>query len=112
MSWPDPISVHQNVYSSPSATSNSIQIGVLVLSDRHQRPAARWVEDLVFNNYVDGRKSELKSSMFIALQDAWVAQEKHRTQCEKRIHELIIRLKKLEKASWDREGAQEDMGDA
>lgn len=112
MTWPDPISVHHNLYSSPSITSNSIQIGVLVLSDRHQRPAARWVEDLVFNDYADGRKSELKTSIFSALQDAWVEQEKRRTQSEKRIQELMIRLTKLEKESWDREGAQEDMGDA
>lgn len=48
--------------------------------------------------------------MLVALQDAWVEQEKNRTQCEKRIHELMIRLTKLEKESWDREGAQEDMG--
>lgn len=66
----------------------------------------------MFKNYVDGRISELKISMFIALQDAWVEQEKHRTQCEKRIHELMIRLKKMEKESWDREGAQEEIGDA
>lgn len=66
----------------------------------------------MFNNYTDGRNSELKNSMFIALQDAWVEQEKNRTQSEKRIRALMIRLTKLEKESWDREGAQEDMGDA
>ena len=112
MTWPHPMSVYHNLYSSPLAASNSIQIGVLVLSDRHQRPAARWVEDLIFNNYADGRKSELENSMFIALQDAWVEQEKNRAQSEKRIRELMIRLTKLEKESWDQEGAQEDMGDA
>lgn len=45
--------------------------------------------------------------MITAFQVVWVEQEKNKTKTEKRIRELMIRLTKLEKESWDREGTHE-----
>lgn len=77
-----------------------------------KRHAARWVGDLVFKNYADGKKFELINFTITAFQDAWVQEKRNTIQTEKMICELVIMLAKLEKESWDRGGGQEDLGDA
>lgn len=54
----------------------------------------------------------LKSFMVERLQDTWMAQEKQKVKSETRVRGLLSRVEKLEKESWDREDAKEDMGSA
>lgn len=48
--------------------------------------------------------------MVKAFQDIWMAQEEQKDKNKKRVRELLSRVGRLEKESWDREGAKEDMG--
>lgn len=110
MAWPDQISVYHKLRSAPTASSDSFMLDVLILSERHQRAAARCVEDLVIFDYGQDRKTRLKDFMVKAFQDIWMAQEEQKDKNKKRVRELLSRVGRLEKESWDREGAKEDMG--
>lgn len=82
----------------------------MILSERHQRVAARCVEDLVIYNYRLGNKTHLRDFMINQFQYAWRAQEAAKSANEMRINDLLTRIERLEKASWDRDDAQEDLG--
>lgn len=51
MAWPDRISVYHKLRAAPTASTDSFILDVLILSERHQRPAARCVEDIVVYDY-------------------------------------------------------------
>ena len=110
MAWPDQISVYHKLRSAPTASSDSFVLDALILSERHQRAAARCVEDLLIYDYRQGGKTTLKSFMVKAFEDTWVAQEEQKIKTETRVRGLLLRVARLEKESWDREGAKEDMG--
>lgn len=50
--------------------------------------------------------------MVKAFQDTWMAQEEQKAKNEIRARELMSRVQRLETASWRRQGAKEDMGNA
>ncbi|KAL8962792.1 MAG: hypothetical protein Q9193_000858 [Seirophora villosa] len=110
MSWPDRISVYHKLRAPPSNTSESFILDVLILSERHQRAAARCVEDIVVYDYRRGRKTPLMSFMLAQFKKTWEAQEAARKKNEAKVEKLLARVRRLEIDSWDREGAVEDMG--
>lgn len=110
LSWPDRISVYHKLGSLPSDTSDSFTLDVLILSERHQRAAARCVEDVVLYDYRRGQKLPLRPFMLEQFREAWEAQEAAKTKSSARVRELLEGVRRLEKESWDREGAVEDMG--
>lgn len=112
MTWPDKISVHHRLRSAPTVSSDSFILDVLILSERQQRVAARCVEDLLMYDYQQERSTGLKSFMVKAFQDTWMAQEEQKAKNEIRARELMSRVQRLETASWRRQGAKEDMGNA
>lgn len=109
MSWPDRISVYHKLRAPPSSASESFILDVLILSERHQRAAARCVEDIVVYDYRRGRKTPLMSFMLAQFRKTWEAQEAARKKHEAKVEELLARVRRLEIDSWDREGAVEDM---
>ncbi|KAL9587498.1 MAG: hypothetical protein Q9212_000200 [Teloschistes hypoglaucus] len=112
MTWPDRISVYHKLRDSPVDSSESFKLDVLILSERHQRAAARCVEDIVVYDYRLGQKTSLKPFMFQQFKATWDAQERAKVRHEGRVLELLAQVRCLEKASWDREGAVEDVGTA
>lgn len=48
--------------------------------------------------------------MLEKFQETWEAQEEAKRRNENRVKSLLERVDKLEKDSWDREGAKEDIG--
>ena len=84
----------------------------MILSELHQRPAARCVEDIVVYDYKKGRKTELPPFMMDGFHETWEKQEEVKKRMSERIRELDEDVRTLEKGSWDREGAVEDLGSA
>ncbi|EEH45421.2 uncharacterized protein PADG_01571 [Paracoccidioides brasiliensis Pb18] len=118
MTFPDKISVYHKLSHTPPALSSpasssysSFQLDVLILSEAHQRPAARCHEDIVTYDYRQGRKVHmLPSFMMDQFLEMWELQEESRRVWGSRVKEIEKRVEDLEKSSWDRPDAVEDMG--
>ena len=112
MAWPDRISVYHKLRTAPTASTDSFILDVLILSERHQRPAARCVEDIVVYDYRRGTKSPLKDFMVEEFKKTFELQEQSRIRNEQRVSDLLQRIQRLEQQSWDRPDAVEDRGNA
>lgn len=110
MTWPDKISVYHKLRSAPTSTTDSLILDVLILSEKHRRPAARCVEDIVIYNYQKAQKTPLRDFMVEEFQETFRMQEESKAENASRICHLLERVDSLEKASWNRPDAVEDMG--
>ena len=110
MTWPDRISVYHKLRTAPAQASDSFILDVLILSEKHQRPAARCVEDIVIYDYQRGTKAQLPAFMTKIWQDTFARQEEAKRQNRRKIQDLFGRVERLEKDSWDRADAVEDVG--
>lgn len=89
---------------------DSFILDVLILTELHQRPAARCVEDIVVYDYQQGKKAPLKPFMVETFQQIWQEQEEARWRGNSKVKDILDRVSKLEKGSWDRDGAIEQVG--
>jgi hypothetical protein len=115
MTWPDKISVYHRLTRDPSVTlSNSLfEQEVLILSERRQRPAARCIEENALFDYRIQRKAVEPPEFFLRqFQKTWGLQEEAKRKWSQEISSLEDAVTKLEKASWDRPDAVEDIGSA
>ncbi|EKD21092.1 hypothetical protein MBM_00205 [Drepanopeziza brunnea f. sp. 'multigermtubi' MB_m1] len=110
MTWPDHISVFHKLSHLPSESESSFILDVMILSELHQRPAARCVEDIVVYDYKKGRKTAIQPFMMKAFEQTWAEQQAEQSRVEKRVQELEGSVRDLEKETWDRVDAVEDMG--
>ena len=110
MTWPDKISVYHKLRSAPTPTTNSFILDVLIVSEKHRRPAARCEEDIVIYDYQKAQKTPLRDFMVEQFRETFRLQEESKGQNTKKIHNLLERVDSLEKASWNRPDAAEDMG--
>ncbi len=110
MTWPDHVTVYHKLRSLPSSYTDSFVLDVLILSERHQRPAARCVEDIVVYDYRRGEKTPLKPFMVEEFRKTFAMQQEKKTEYGNRVRDLIGHVERLEKASWDQEDAREDLG--
>ena len=110
--WPDKISVYHKLRNPPTSTSDSFILDVLILSEKHKRPAARCVEDIVLYDYRKGQKTPLRDFMVEKFQKIFDVQEETKKRNEMRVQGLLQRVERLEKETWDRKDAKEDMGTA
>ena len=110
MTWPDKISVYHKLRSAPTSTTDSFILDVMILSEKHQRPAARCMEDIVVYDYRKGRKSPLRDFMLEKFQETFNLQEASKKRNESRVQKLLQRVERLEKETWDRVDAKEDIG--
>ncbi|OJD22319.1 hypothetical protein ACJ73_06334 [Blastomyces percursus] len=118
MAAPDKISVYHKLSHPPPAPSSpasssysSFQLDVLILSEAHQRPAARCHEDIVTYDYQLGRKVKtLPPFMMDQFRKTWELQEESRRTWGLKVKEIEDRVRGLETSSWDRPDAVEDMG--
>lgn len=110
MEWPDRVSVYHKLRSAPTESTDSFILEVLILSEKHQRPAARCVEDIVVYDYRQGKKSPLRDFMVEKFRETFKLQEEAKHRNEARVRVLFERMQRLERASWDRKDAVEDTG--
>lgn len=112
MTWPDHITVLHKLRALPSPEDSSFILDVMILSELHQRPSARCVEDIVVYNYKVGRKVEIMPFMMDAFRKTWEEQEGERLRVGERCREVERVVGGLEKGTWASEGAVEDLGSA
>ena len=110
MTWPDRISVFHKLRALPNANDSAFILDVMILSELHQRPAARCVEDLVVYDYRKGKKTAIRPFMMDAFRTTWEEQEAAKRKNEERCIELEGIVVRLEKETWDRENAVEEVG--
>lgn len=85
-------------------------LDVMILSTRHQRIAARGEEEIVMYDYTKMRKTPIPPFMMDAFAKLWADQESLKLEALILTLNIEIRLMLLEKLTWDREGAVEDLG--
>lgn len=110
ITWPDSISVYHKLRVPSSANADSFKLDAIILSERHQRVAARSTEDIVLYHYPSAKKIGLLPFMITAFQETSELQEKSRIQNSNKIEGLLQRVRTLELSSWDREDAKEHFG--
>lgn len=110
MQFPDRVTVYHKLGVEPTYDTDSFHFDVVILSEVHQRLAARLVEDVVVYDYSKGKKTTFKPFMIDVLRETWKLQQDAKRVSTERLQALLDRVRKLETDSWDREGAVEDMG--
>jgi len=113
MVYPDKVSVFHKLRILPTPSdSSSFILDVLMLSDKHQRPSARCVEDIVVYDYKAGKKTNMKPWMLDIFQETFRRQKEEKERNLKRVKGLLEEVRKLELETWDRPDAKEDFGSA
>ncbi|KAK4960367.1 hypothetical protein LTR10_003262 [Elasticomyces elasticus] len=112
MTWPDHISIYHKIKSEPTSGTSSFVLDVLIMSELHQRPAARLVEDIVVYDYTKGKKIPLPPFMLNVFRDTWKFQEEAKIRNSARVSCLLEDVRKLEQSTWDRSDAVEHTGSA
>ncbi|KAL8766123.1 MAG: hypothetical protein Q9209_007021 [Squamulea sp. 1 TL-2023] len=97
MSWPDRVSVYHKLRFAPNTATDSFMLDVLILSERHQRAAARCVEDIVVYDYRWGKKTSLPPFMLEQFSKTWEAQEEAKRVNGSKALEIVERVRLLEK---------------
>jgi len=105
MTYPDKVSVYHKLQSTPKEDADAVILDVLILSEKHRRPAARCVEDVVFYDYRRAKKLTLAARpfMFEVFQKTFELQEEAKATNSKRRDALIEQVRTLEKESWDQD---------
>lgn len=116
MVYPDKISVYHKLRSSPSEhpgpAPSAFMLDCIVLSHQHRRIAARLEEDIVVYDYRSARKTSMPGFMVDLFSKTYQMQLEEMIRARTRIWNLIETVEGLEKETWDREDAVEDMGSA
>ena len=112
MKYPDHITVYHKLGTEPHSDSDAMLFDVVIISELHQRVAARVAEDVVIYDYRVGKKTAMPRFMVDVLRETWRLQEEAKRSNSERVRALLDRVRKLETHSWDREGAVEDLGSA
>ncbi|KAF2758125.1 hypothetical protein EJ05DRAFT_500644 [Pseudovirgaria hyperparasitica] len=112
MMFPDRVTVLHKLHSEPKAGMDAFILDVLILSERHQRPAARCVEDIVMYDYRVGKKCSLPLFMLAKFKETFQLQEAARAKYTARAQEITRLVEQLENESWNRPDAAEDLGSA
>ena len=110
MKSPDYISVYHKLAAEPTEKMDSFILDVIILSELHQRPAARCVEDIVVYDYQAAKKAPLKPFMVSTFQETWRLQQEAKKRNSDRVKALLDEVRALEQESWDRADAVEDLG--
>ncbi|KAK0720317.1 thioesterase-like superfamily-domain-containing protein [Lasiosphaeris hirsuta] len=114
MVYPDQISVYHKLRSRPEGNPgpSAFTLDCIVLSHQHRRIAARLEEDIVVYDYKAARKTSMPGFMLDLFHDTYRLQEEETIKARTRIWELVSMVERLEKETWDRIDAVEDVGSA
>ncbi|KAI4598990.1 hypothetical protein KJ359_002406 [Pestalotiopsis sp. 9143b] len=110
--YPDRVSVFHKLRSLPGKSDTSLILDCIILSHRHHRVAARTAEDVVVYDYRTATKTTPPPFVQDVFRSTWSQQEEAVRSSRARIWQLIQTVEGLEKETWDREDAVEDLGAA
>lgn len=106
------MSVYHKLRFPPSASDSSLILDCIILSHKHRRIAARTEEDIVVYDYKAAQKTAVPPFVQEVFQNTFRSQEEETSRSRTRIWQLIKEVEELEKETWDREDAVEDLGAA
>ncbi|KAJ5597469.1 hypothetical protein N7537_007553 [Penicillium hordei] len=116
MESPDKITVYQKLIPDPSrhlSAQSAFRLEVMILSEAHQRPAARCFEDIVIYDYKkNGKTVNIPPFVMEQFETMWKQQEQEKVNWRQQIANIENRVRNLELGSWDRADAVEDNGSA
>ncbi|EME39971.1 hypothetical protein DOTSEDRAFT_137200 [Dothistroma septosporum NZE10] len=112
MTYPDHVTIYHRLGTKPAEGTDTFDLHVIILSELHQRPAARVVEDCVLYDYIKRKKTPIQPFMLEVLRETWRLQEITKRENSERVSSLLDRVRQLELQSWDRADAVEYMGSA
>ncbi|POS79849.1 hypothetical protein DHEL01_v201751 [Diaporthe helianthi] len=118
LTYPDRVSVYHRLRFPPSSSEqqrqspSSLILDAAIFSHRHRRVSARVEEDVVIYDYRAGRKTEMPAFMRDVLEETFAQQAQEMLRARRRIWELIRGVEGLERETWDRPDAVEDVGGA
>ncbi|KAH8595515.1 thioesterase-like superfamily-domain-containing protein [Bisporella sp. PMI_857] len=110
MKYPDHITVLHKLASLPKPTDDSFTLDVMIISELHQRPSSRCIEDIVVYDYKKGRKTQMPEWMMSAFEKTWAEQEAEGQRVRERIQLVEDLVGALEDKTWKARDAVEDMG--
>ena len=112
LQYPDRVTVIHRLLQKPKKGMDALHLEAVVLSETHQRIAAKITEDIAVYDYRIRQKAPLPEFMVETLMKEWELQERSAKQARNESDVLQGKLKKIEKETWDREDAVEDLGSA
>lgn len=114
MVYPDKISVYHKLRIRPEGdpAPSAFMLDCIVLSHEHRRIAARLEEDIVVYDYKKGQKTSMPGYMRDLFSETYSMQEEQMRKARTRIWGLLEAVERLEKETWDRKDAVEDLGAA
>ncbi|KAI1342274.1 thioesterase-like superfamily-domain-containing protein [Xylariaceae sp. FL0016] len=112
MTYPDKISVYHKLRSLPTASSTSLILDCIILSHKHRRIAAKTEEDVVVYDYQAAGKTTVPEFALNVFSQTYQLQEEVMKSSRLKIWDLIKKVEELEKETWNREDAVEDLGAA
>ncbi|KAH7140148.1 thioesterase-like superfamily-domain-containing protein [Dactylonectria estremocensis] len=96
MDFPDRTTVLHKLVSPPNYDSDHVLLEAVIMSERHQRPAARCFEDIVVFNYKTAQKTPLKGFMVDKLRETYQLQEASKKACEDEVEGIIKAVEEIE----------------
>lgn len=115
MTYPDRISVYHKLRVDPSSLAtpdSAFALDCVVVSHNARRIAARLEEDIVIYDYRKAGKTAMPAYMVAMFGETFRMQEREMRRARARIWELIGEVEQLERETWNREDAVEDLGAA
>jgi acyl-CoA thioesterase FadM len=112
LKYPDRITVLHKLANKPEEGMDGLQLDAVIISETHQRVAARITEDCAIYDYRIGKKAPIPTFMVEVLKRLWEEQEKSIEISMNAMSGLSGRIRSVEKETWDRADAVEDMGSA
>lgn len=112
MTYPDSVSVYHHLREPVTDATDTFTLSAVIISEKHQRIAARCTEEIVVYDYQAGKKVPMQPFMVEAFKSTRALQEEATTRSRERVEEVESMVRALEKGSWNKEDAKEDMGGA
>jgi len=112
LAFPNHFTIYHRLSQPVSLTESPTRLlfSALLLSTGAQRPSARFEEEDIIFDYRTQKSARLPDHMLDMLRLRWEAQEKARRVWQARANEIEEAITDLENATWNKNGAVEDMG--
>ncbi len=88
MTFPDQVTVMHKLINKPDSSSDRLLFEAVAYSHRHQRPAAKFIEDVAVYDYQAGKKAPLKPFMVELMGEVFEMQKQRQEAAEIEIEAL------------------------
>jgi hypothetical protein len=110
LEYPDRVTVIHKLSQKPKEGMDTLHLEAVVLSETHQRIAAKITEDIAVYDYRIRKKAPLPHFMVETLLNEWHEQSRQTWEATSMGKQLDERIRKIEQETWDSEDAVEDLG--